>query len=286
MTGRVDRKIDVRRSVHLDGMLSIHSAFGDLPDNMHVAEPISDGLKLVISNVAMDLRACGADPLRVSGPTAFVVLSEGEHERDQLAYATRNFWDVALTLDRRLIEQEFGTPPEELLYRKRYSPLLIRETGVDPAMRAMVTQLLTMPPASTGGMQRMGVALNLAATVLNKFAGLHETPKSGMRAIDQDRIRHAQELLFRDLAKVPDISGLARILGTNRNKLARDFSAVTGMTPHAWLQEQRLTEAWKLLANRACSVSEAAHAVGYGPAHFSTLFRRRFGASPRSLQGR
>jgi len=32
------------------------------------------------------------------------------------------------------------------------------------------------------------------------------------------------------------------------------------------------------------SVSEAAYHVGYGAAHFATIFRKRFGISPSSLR--
>ncbi len=51
----------IQRSLHLDGRLGIYSAYGNLTRDLHVTDPIEDGLKLVISNTKMDIRAAQND---------------------------------------------------------------------------------------------------------------------------------------------------------------------------------------------------------------------------------
>ncbi|WP_323032525.1 helix-turn-helix transcriptional regulator [Paracoccus sp. (in: a-proteobacteria)] len=70
-------------------------------------------------------------------------------------------------------------------------------------------------------------------------------------------------------------------------RLKQQFPKQTGLPVYAWLQEARLQKAKLLLINGENSVTQVSLAVGYSSlSHFSALFRRRFGASPSSLQGK
>ncbi|WP_304524847.1 AraC family transcriptional regulator [Halomonas sp. I5-271120] len=63
---------------------------------------------------------------------------------------------------------------------------------------------------------------------------------------------------------------------------ARQFHALTGRSPHAWLVERRLAKAKTLMAETSASITEIALACGFGDtAHFSRTFRERHGLSPR-----
>ncbi|MAX33540.1 MAG: AraC family transcriptional regulator [Halomonadaceae bacterium] len=64
---------------------------------------------------------------------------------------------------------------------------------------------------------------------------------------------------------------------------ARQFHALTGRSPHAWLVERRLAKAMTLLAETSASITEIALACGFGDtAHFSRTFSDRQGLSPRA----
>lgn len=67
-------------------------------------------------------------------------------------------------------------------------------------------------------------------------------------------------------------------------KLSAGFRQVYGASVFGFLQEYRLEQAYKLISTGEMSVSEAAFHVGYGAAHFATIFRKRFGVSPSSLR--
>ena len=57
-----------------------------------------------------------------------------------------------------------------------------------------------------------------------------------------------------------------------------------GASVFEYLQEQRLQRAYAMIASGEASVAVAAFQVGYSPAHFSGLFRKRFGIAPSSLR--
>ena len=91
--------------------------------------------------------------------------------------------------------------------------------------------------------------------------------------------------LQKDLAVHRDLDGLARRMGTNRNALARAFKHVLGKGAYAWLREQRMIAAARLLEATDLSIQEISFDVGYEePGNFSTAFKHLYGVSPRSYR--
>ncbi|MFY0991261.1 AraC family transcriptional regulator [Halomonas sp. C05BenzN] len=63
---------------------------------------------------------------------------------------------------------------------------------------------------------------------------------------------------------------------------ARQFRALTGQSPHAWLVARRLRLARERMRESSASLTEIALACGFADAaHFSRVFRTRHGVSPR-----
>ncbi len=77
---------------------------------------------------------------------------------------------------------------------------------------------------------------------------------------------------------------LSRNQFTSRFHLLRLFKRYYGQTPQQYLTEKRLAQAKELLSNGA-NVTSACYDVGFeSPSSFSTLFKSRFGSSPREFQ--
>ena len=77
---------------------------------------------------------------------------------------------------------------------------------------------------------------------------------------------------------------LARFLGISQRQLQRVFRARLGCTPQAFLREERLQAAERLL-HSASSVKEVAYALGFcQQSQFSRDFKERFGRRPSALQ--
>ena len=82
------------------------------------------------------------------------------------------------------------------------------------------------------------------------------------------------------------IDALAETAGLSRFLFVRSFARAFGQTPHDYLIDVRIERAKRALA-RGDSVTEVCLAVGLtSPSSFSTMFKRRTGASPASWQAR
>lgn len=91
--------------------------------------------------------------------------------------------------------------------------------------------------------------------------------------------------LLKDISIRRNLDYFARRAGANRNSLARAFKHVHGKGVYAWLREQRMVSAAKLLTTTDLSVQEISFNVGYEDSgNFSTSFRQLYGVSPRSYR--
>lgn len=102
---------------------------------------------------------------------------------------------------------------------------------------------------------------------------------------DRRPLQRARDLLIADLARPWTLEALAREAGLTRKRLKAGFRDMYGLSVYAFLQEQRLLEARRLLREKDISVTQAALTVGYGNAsHFAQLFLRRFGMQPSKVR--
>ena len=77
------------------------------------------------------------------------------------------------------------------------------------------------------------------------------------------------------------LDSLAARAAMSRRTLTRNFRELTGGSIGAWLQDERLALAQRLLENGESPIDAIAQLAGFGsPESFRLLFRRRFGVSP------
>jgi len=77
-----------------------------------------------------------------------------------------------------------------------------------------------------------------------------------------------------------NITDLCREMGTSRMQLHRKLTSLTGLSATAFIRQQRLYFATKLLESRE-PVSQVAYASGFSSlSYFSTAFKEQFGVSP------
>jgi AraC-like DNA-binding protein len=97
-----------------------------------------------------------------------------------------------------------------------------------------------------------------------------------------DQVRQAIEILLSNPDLGPDEIG--RSVGLSRRSLFRLVRQIS-QTPMSLVQELRLARAARLLRDRATgsrSIADVSYLVGFvDPAHFSRVFRARYGQSPR-----
>jgi AraC family transcriptional regulator len=114
--------------------------------------------------------------------------------------------------------------------------------------------------------------------------GAKEEPASG--GLSGKRLRRAIEFIRENLAKDLNLSEIANSTGMSPFHFARAFKQSTGLTPHQHLTKMRIEKAKQLLAQSDLPIVEVCYEVGFqSQSHFTTVFRRLTGLTPRIFRG-
>lgn len=93
-------------------------------------------------------------------------------------------------------------------------------------------------------------------------------------------LHRARDQLAADLLAPPTLTELARTAGLSKFQLLRRFEKAFGLTPHAWLLQQRVEHARSLIRSGA-GLAQVAAACGFADqSHMTRLFARQFGFTP------
>lgn len=103
---------------------------------------------------------------------------------------------------------------------------------------------------------------------------------------DQDgRMRGLLNWLADHYSEEVDWEALAERFSLSLRTLHRQLKHQTGSTPQRYLNQLRLLQARHLLRHSEMRITDIAYHCGFGDSnHFSTLFKREFGLSPRTIR--
>ena len=140
-----------------------------------------------------------------------------------------------------------------------------RDNPYEGAMASMFTQ---------------ATAYELLAEAFNGLCGDGDA-RTKIFGTDRRRVGAACELLLDNLADPPSLETLARELGVSRQRLAKIFREITGMTMMEWLVDKKLQLAKEQIEEGDIPIKEISYRLGY--AHvctFAAAFSRKFGVPP------
>jgi AraC-like DNA-binding protein len=104
---------------------------------------------------------------------------------------------------------------------------------------------------------------------------------SGRRSSAPGCIRRVRERIDSDPAARHTLAELATEAGLSRYQLLRSFARELHLTPHAYLLQQRIALARRLIRQRLPLADVALASGFFDQSHFSRSFARQFGVSPR-----
>jgi AraC family transcriptional activator of pobA len=125
------------------------------------------------------------------------------------------------------------------------------------------------------------VLLGLAARAATQAApAARDTPSSAL-------LRRFERLIDTRLPEHASVADCARALAVTPTHLSRVLRAATGQPASRLIEARRMREARRQLAYTNLQVASIAYALGYAdPAHFSRVFSRVEGMSPRAFRER
>lgn len=101
---------------------------------------------------------------------------------------------------------------------------------------------------------------------------------------DKEKISKAREILIENIGNPITIKELSKKVAMNECYLKKGFKEVFGTTIFDFYQSQRMEHAKYLLYEKALSVTDVSHLLGYSSiSHFSTAFKKHTGLKPCEL---
>jgi AraC-like DNA-binding protein len=112
-------------------------------------------------------------------------------------------------------------------------------------------------------------------------SGLAVSARGEIGSLPSCRLRRVTEYVEQNLDKDLTLADLAAVVYMSPYHFARLFKCRTGVPPHRFVVQQRITRARTFLATEGQSIAQISRIVGYRtPSHFTTVFHRTLGVTP------
>jgi AraC family chemosensory pili system transcriptional regulator ChpD len=178
-------------------------------------------------------------------------------------------WSLfSIAFEPRVLEDVFGLRPEGMFERTvhtqaGYADLLKTVCGF--ALRSDISD---------------GEAAEALAIALGPLVNAVETGRAGAGRAITPAIRRTAERLRDCPGPLPCLTVLGRLEGMTPVQLVRAFDKAYGMPPYAWLFNERLKDARRMLAS-PMPLSDIAGALGFADqAHLTRRFKAAYGVAP------
>jgi AraC family transcriptional regulator len=140
--------------------------------------------------------------------------------------------------------------------------------------------MTTTETTSAGSTGLMG-----AATVEAPSSGWAVRAQEDIGTLPGCRVRRVTEYIQQNLDKELRLAELAALVYMSPYHFARLFKGSTGVPPHRFVVRQRIAGARAFLATQELSIAQISRMVGFRtPSHFTTVFRRVTGVTPRGYR--
>lgn len=156
----------------------------------------------------------------------------------------------------------------------------------DPEVARAVHALLNGIDAGATDLYAEHVAISLAVHLAQNHGRWRDRDDDRHFGVISDaRLARTVEFMSAHLREALSIDRLASEAAMSKFNFARAFRRRTGVAPHAFLQQLRLTMARRLLQTTDLAVRAISEECGFPTStHFATSFKRRFGMSPRAAR--
>ena len=285
----VNMERENERFLMLSGAMILSAGVNCFDEPKRVNVALCAGVKtVVLLSGRLQISVGGGSEREVYGPTVLVIRSSADAARDQVFAAKVPIRYLIVQMDESVLGSQTTAALDhslDALGTPDGTGARLASFPAGHALRALVSQITNCP---IRGPERelylCGKAMQLVALAISSCITNAIGADAKLSSRDVERIRQAREILVAAMSEPPSLDALAQQVGLNVRKLSSGFRCLYGTSVFGFLQEYRLEQAYQLISTGEMSVSQAAFHVGYGPAHFATIFRKRFGVSPSRLR--
>jgi AraC-like DNA-binding protein len=221
----------------------------------------------------------GAEAFRYRGAThrapagSVVLINPGEAHTGQAAVA--GGWSYSMLYpDGDLLR----TVATELAGRERAVPYFIEPVVHDPPLATLLRRLHVLLERSDATLERESQLLAVFAYLLVRHAAERQEPYAV--GSEPGRVALARSYLEAHLEENVNLDELARLTNLSPFHLLRLFQRETGLPPHAYLTQVRVSRA-KHLLTAGMPLPQVAQASGFSDqSHLTRHFKRLVGVTP------
>lgn len=160
----------------------------------------------------------------------------------------------------------------------------LRRIPVNRALAGLIEQILSTP---YGGQRRLVYAeakcMELLCETLDVWRANQTSTaeRHAFRPKDLELFERAGQHILANLAEVPNIQELARLLGTNVSKLTAGFRLLFGTSIQQFTVNAKMERALTMLIQERAAIGQVAAELGYQhQSSFTLAFKRHFGFPP------
>src|SRR3982074_2050865 len=112
-----------------------------------------------------------------------------------------------------------------------------------------------------------------------------DTKKPSVKPLPPKILRRIRDRIEAELDTELSLTSLAKESGYSRAHFLRMFRAATGLTPHRYVLEMRLSTAQQLLRQAKIPLADVALKCGFSSqTHMTDVFRKQLGVTPQEYR--
>jgi len=167
--------------------------------------------------------------------------------------------------------------------------LIERFAWEDPQIPGLIQALRaeTRSGVPTGRLFGQSIATALAVYLAQRYSSSPPRFRRHRGGMPRTRLNRVLEYIAAKLHEDLSLAALAEIAGMNLYYFSRLFKQSTGLSPHRYVLEQRISRAQQFLRSSDMTIFEASVRTGFADqGHFTKVFRRFVGVSPTEYRAK
>lgn len=167
--------------------------------------------------------------------------------------------------------------------RPRLAHLACTPGIVDPVLVHLAAALLPAfeRPEQVNSLFVDYVVLAVCGYLADKYGDGAQPAAARKGGLTTAQLRRAKEILAANSSGHILLADVARECGLSRQYFTKAFKATTGLAPHRWLQQHRISQARQLLSKTSLPIADIAIQCGFADqSHLTRVFTTLVGLSP------